>query len=276
VSLPDEPRSVFIVGCPRSGTSVFFKTFSQHPSFAFTTNLTRRFRSHFPLVRMAEMLGGKHRPVEAAALWKGLWPTGVVERTAEDLTESQRRRLLKMVRGHIRHFGRPVFLNKKPGMALRIRWLAAALPGCRIIHVLRDGRSVANSILEQCKKADKRWSYVGREMWPELGSMNYARFSGGLWSRITRVCDDACQTLPREQVLTVRYEDFVSNTAGTLSDAADFCGVPWGKEHAHLIPELSSRNDKWKRMMTAEEQRDMLEEAGEGLRHFGYLQDSVC
>ena len=101
--------------------------------------------------------------------------------------------------------------------------------------------------------------------------MNYASFSGGLWSRITRVCDDACKTLPTEQVFTVRYEDFVADTAGTLSDAAAFCGIPWGDEYAHLVPELSSRNDKWKRMMTEEEQADMLREADAGLRHFGYL-----
>ncbi len=267
----EEPRSVFIVGCPRSGTSVFFQTFSQHPSFAYTTNLTRRFRAHFGLVRIAEKLGGTHRPVEAAALWKGLWPTGVRERTEADLTDSQRRRLHRMVNDHIRHFGRPVFLNKKPGMALRIRWLAAALPNCRIIHVLRDGRAVANSILEQCKKADLRWSYVGREMWPELADMNYAAYSGALWSRITRVCDDACQSLPHEQVLTVRYEDFVADAAGTLRKAAGFCDIPWGEEHAHLVPQLGSRNDKWKKVMTAEEQTDMLAEADEGLRHFGYL-----
>jgi len=271
VSLPDEPRSVFIVGCPRSGTSVFFKTFSQHPAFAFTTNLTRRFRSHMGLVRIAEIFGGKHRPVEAKALWKGLWPTGVVERTEADLTEDQRRRLWHMCHEHIRHFGRPVFLNKKPGMALKVRWLAAALPGCKILHVLRDGRATANSILEQCKRADMRWSYLGREMWPELGEMDYASFSGGLWSRITRTCDDACKTLPSTQVHTVRYEDFVANPADTLAEAAAFCEVDWGPEHAHLVPELGSRNDKWKRVMTPEEQELMLAQAEPSLRHFGYV-----
>ena len=70
--------SVFIVGSPRGGTSVFFKTLARHPDFAFTTNLTRRFRANFILVRIAEILGGKHRPVEAGELWKSFWPTPVL------------------------------------------------------------------------------------------------------------------------------------------------------------------------------------------------------
>ena len=77
-----------------------------------------------------------------------------------------------------------------------------------------------------------------------------------------------------EQVFTVRYEDFVADTAGTLADAAAFCDIPWGDEYAHLVPQLSSRNDKWKRMMTVAEQVAMLREADAGLRHFGYLQGS--
>ena len=270
MSTETDPRSVFVVGCPRSGTSVFFQTFSRHPDFAFTTNLTRRFRGHFGLVKLAENLGGKHRPVEAGPIWKSIWPSGVRERTEADVTDEHRRRLDRLVRGHLEHFDRPVFLAKRPGLALRVRWLAEAVPGSKIIHVLRDGRAVANSVLEQCKRADLRWSYIGREMWPELGEMDYASFSGALWARITTTCDAACRTLPDDRVMTVRYEDFIREPDETLAAAADFCGVRWGPEQAHLVPHLEDRNNKWLKAMTPEEQALMLEQVTPTLEAFGY------
>lgn len=269
-SSDDLPGSVFIVGSPRSGTSIFFKTLSGHPAFAFTTNLTRRFRGHFPLVRLAEWLGGRHRPVEAGALWKAFWPSGVVERTAADLTEHQRRMLRRMVVGHTRHFGRPLFLNKKPGNVLRIRWLAAGLPNAKFIHCLRDGRAVANSILRECKKADRRWSYLGREMWPELAEMDYASFSGAIWSRLATTGARAATSMDSSRVLTVRYEDFIGDPLGTLATTAAFCGIPWGEQYHGMVPRLDDRNSKWKTEMTPDEQQRMLREARPGLEELGY------
>ena len=115
------PPIVFILGSPRSGTSVLFKTLASHPSFASTTNLTRRFRANFTLVRLAELFGGTHRPVEAGELWKSFWPDNRRVRDETDLTEHHRRMLAKIVRGHVRHFRREIFLAKRPDFSMRVR-----------------------------------------------------------------------------------------------------------------------------------------------------------
>lgn len=265
------PPSVFIVGSPRSGTSVFYKTLCEHPAFAFTTNLTRRFKGRMGLVRVAELFGAKHRAVEAGALWKAFWPTGERDSDESALTDHHRVMLERMVRSHVEHFRRPVFLNKKPGNALRVRWLAAGLPNAKFVQCVRDGRAVANSILRECKKADKRWSYLGRELWPELGEMDYAAFSGGIWSRLSVLGDQALATLPPERVHTVRYEDFIADPLGVLADIAAFCEIEWGPRFHDIVPRLDDRNSKWKTAMTPEEQAAMLREARPGLEHFGYV-----
>jgi len=265
------PTSVFIVGVPRSGTSVFFKTLAAHPDFACTTNLTRRFRANFFLVRIAELLGRRHRPVEAGALWRSLSPWATTQRGAGDLTERQRRLLEQLVRGHTRHFGRPVFLNKQPGLAMAIPWLAAGLPTARFIHVLRDGRAVAHSILAQCRRrGETHWAYMGRKLWPELGEMDSVAYGGAIWSRLSMLADRTLGELPQQRALTVRYEDFVREPERVLDATAGFCGVRWEQQHAALVPRLEDRNRRWMEQMTPEEQERMIAQAKPGLEHFGY------
>ena len=264
------PASVFIVGCPRSGTSVFFKTLAVHPEFAWTTNLTRRFGKHLGLVRLAERLGARHRPVEAGALWRQFRRRGRRELMAEELTEADRIGLERLVDDHRRHFGRPMFLSKWPGHSLRVSWLAAGLPQARFIHVVRDGRAVANSILRECRKAGTRWSYMGRDLWPELESMEWPEYSGALWSRVTLICAAALERLPPERVHTVRYEDLVARPHDTLDDVAAFCGIRFGPEERAAFPTLDDRNTRWLTEMTSDEQAAMLRGAADGLVALGY------
>jgi hypothetical protein len=271
-----QPSSVFIVGCPRSGTSVLFKTLAAHPKFAFTTNLTRRFAPRFGLIRIAERLGVRHRPVEAGALWRRFRPRGRRELLASELTEQDREGLTRLVDDHRRHFDRPIFLSKWPGHSLRIDWTAAGLPDARFIHMVRDGRAVANSILRECKKAGYHWSYMGREIWPELESMGWPEYSGALWSRITLTCAAALERVAPERVHTVRYEDFMGDAQGILDGIATFCGIEFGAVHRAAAPVLVDRNARWRSEMTPAEQAAMMAGASQGLIELGYAdQDSV-
>lgn len=250
---------------------MFFKTLAQHPEFACTTNLTRRFRANFTLVRIAEVFGGKHRPVEAGELWNSFWPTGQKVRDEKDLTEYHRRMLEKIVRGHVRHFRRQVFLAKRPGIVMRIRWLAAGLPNAKFVHVLRDGRAVANSILMKGRERGvTRWSYIGKDMWPELAEMDSASFSGAIWARSAMLAHRTLGTLEPERVLTVRYEDLIIEPLRIMKETAAFCRVSWGREHEGIVPHLEDRNYKWKEQMSPEEQERMIEQARPGLDLFGY------
>lgn len=263
-------QALFVLGCPRSGTSIVFKTLAAHPDVCTTTNLTRRFGARFPLVRLAERLGARHRPVEAGPLWKAIWPPGTRERMADEVTGEQREALQRLVTGHREHFGRPLFVGKRPGLTLRLRWLAAALPEARFLHVVRDGRAVANSVLRECKAANRHWSYVGRELWPDLGALDFASYSGALWSRIALTADRAAAELDG-RVHTLRYEDFVRRPREALRQVAAFAGLSWTDAHDALLPELRDRNDKWRRELDETEQRLVLSHAEPGLRHFGYL-----
>jgi len=269
--MSEAARSLFVVGSPRSGTSVLFKTLSAHPSFACTTQLTRRFRARWLLVRIAELTGKRHRPVEAGKLWKSFWPNAKVERTEADLTEEHRRKLRRIVAGHCRHFRRPVFLAKRPDFSIRIRWLAAGLPDAKFVHIIRDGRAVARSILEQIRRRGMpRWGLIGRKLWPELLEMEPAPYSGALWSRTTTLCARALATLEPDRVVTVRYEEFVADPLPVLERITALVGVTWGPEHRDLVPPLDNRNPKW-REMNPEDREPMLEEARAALEEFGYL-----
>lgn len=265
------PRAVFILGCPRSGTSVFFRALAGHPGLCTTTNVTRRFRARFALVRAAELLGARHRPVEADRFWRAFRSHDRREFTADDLTADQRAALERLVASHCRHFRRPLFVSKWPGHSMRVGWTAAALPQARFIHCVRDGRDVAASILRECRKSGQAWSYMGRELWPELGAMEWAAYAGALWSRVTRTCAASLAALEPSRCLTLRYERFMARHLDALAEVADFCGLPFGAEHHGMALGLDARSGSWRRDLDEREQALMLEQAGGLLAELGYV-----
>ena len=67
--------------------------------------------------------------------------------TADDAAPWIERRVRAFFDGRAQEQGRPVFMHKFTGWP-RARLLAAVFPEAKFVHVLRDGRSVANSYVQ--------------------------------------------------------------------------------------------------------------------------------
>jgi hypothetical protein len=105
--------------------------------------------------------------------------------------------------------------------------------------------------------------------------MDYASYSGALWSRLAITGDESLAALAPERVLTVRYEQFVREPHATFRRAAALAGVDWGDAGDALVPEIRNHNGAWDDQFSDEDRARILEHALPGLRHFGYPTDSV-
>jgi len=129
------------------------------------------------------------------------------------------------------------FLHKFTGWS-RAAFLHEVFPTARFIHVIRDGRAVANSWLQM-----PWWlGFSGPERWqwgplpPELAAQwhdadrSFTVLAGLLWRVLVDACDAARAVVPEDQWLEVRYEDVTAQPRDAFEAMLRFCGLEWCEE----------------------------------------------
>lgn len=180
----------FIIGIARSGTSILGELLGAHPKVTYL--------------------------FEAYRLWEfgGYGPNGSHRLTAEHATPEVIATIRKEVREWFRMNGAPgnVLVEKCPRNVLRVPYLHAIFPEGGIIHIVRDGRDAACSMVPGC--GEDSWNHLKPPSWTEL----YSRCSGAV--RCALVWDEsmqiALQDLAAVPHLQIRYEDLIS-TPGEIA-----------------------------------------------------------
>jgi hypothetical protein len=128
--------------------------------------------------------------------------------------------------------GRPLFLHKFTGWP-RTGLLSAALPDARFVHVVRDGRAVAASMVRMPwwtgVLGPDAWSWGPlpasyREEW-EASGRSYPVLAGLQWKMLLDSYDAARDRLPGGRWLEVRYEDLLADPRGVVGEVSAFLGL---------------------------------------------------
>ena len=153
---------------------------------------------------------------------------------ASDLTPWLERRLRRFFERRIAAQHRRVFLHHVTGWP-RARLWQAAFPQARFIHVVRDGRAVANSWLQT-----SWWSgYQGPSGW-DLGPLpepyateleaadgSFVLLAGLGWKLLLDAFEAARAAIPPAQWLEVRYEDILADPRSQVTAMLEFLGLRW-------------------------------------------------
>lgn len=141
-------RPFFIVGCPRSGTTLVRLMLDCHPRLAvpgeshFVVGLAgRRFRLGRRPMEAVERILTHHR-FRAWHLDPGLVRAEVACRRPRTYPEAVRAVFGAYARAH----GKARWGDKTPGYVNHIPLLARLFPDAQFVHVIRDGRAVAASV----------------------------------------------------------------------------------------------------------------------------------
>lgn len=271
---------VFIIGAPRSGTSMLYYLFAAHPALAYPDIGSRRLlRSRW--LRLLERFGkrvladpvlhARHLPrpgetkYEAGLQFLGLDPVlpqegdflwqDVVDGLRlplQDFSVAEARRRPRLVR-RIREryeslavrFGRPRIVDKAPVYTMMLDVLHEIFPDAWIVHIVRDGRAVANSISYGLKYGGRgSWWGARPPGWRRLESAGPVERACNQWSLLVQEGRRAAELFPG-RYLETRYENLAGATrAGTATLFAQLRLAPFG---ATLYPEsLENRDYKWK------------------------------
>jgi hypothetical protein len=224
---------VFVVGCPRSGTTLLQRMLDHHPSLAVANDthfIPRTLEKHAPR-SVNDALAGREIPLTAdlaAAVvdYRRFHRLGVgaeaAMAAAEDTTTYR-----GFVSALYRHFalghGKPLGGEKTPDYVRRIPLLASLFPWARFVHLIRDGRDVALSVLE----------WAGPQKGPgklELWETEPVATSALWWRRQVKSGLAGRTAVGFGRYVEVRYQDLSSRPAAEMQRVAEFLGLPYQRE----------------------------------------------
>lgn len=240
----------FLVGTGRCGSSVFHEILARHEDVGFISNLEDRFpparhlgRWNNPLYRaVPPVLTRKGRPRFAPSEAYRLLDAEVSQAlsepmrdlTADDLTPWLAQRMRAAFASRALRQPTRTFSHKFTGWP-RTGLLAAAFPGCRFVHVVRDGRAVANSLLQMPwwdgYAGPDNWRYGPlppeyQDVW-EASGRSFVVLAGLTWRLLMDAFVRAEQAAAPGTWLSVRYEDAVAKPREYFQEILDHVHLDW-------------------------------------------------
>jgi hypothetical protein len=273
---------IFIVGCPRSGTTLLRLLLSAHPLISISSEGS--YISH--LRTSLESYGDLSNPVALARLHKDLLPYLVFEKFVSlptfehflEWTNTFGTGLRSIVTFYGTWEARALGKNEltwwgdnAPYYAHHIPFFVRLFPACRFILVVRDPRDTYASI-----------------------KSTFARFNideaVSEWERVLLCGLLAASSLGTERVHQTKYEDLVCSPRERLKEICGFLGVEYSeamldfyklpaaaataqlKHHRNLLrPVFASSVRNYRRILTSEEVSTIEERLYNPMRHYGYL-----
>jgi hypothetical protein len=274
VATPDAaPGYVFVLGTGRCGSTLVEEVLCRHPAVGFVSNLEDRFglpvaagRWNGPLYRRLPAAATqksrvRYAPSEAyRVLAREVSPvlaSPLRDLTAADVTPWLERRFKAFFDTRAGAQGTETFLHKFTGWP-RAGFVRGVIPSARFIHVVRDGRAVANSWLQMSWwrgfEGPDHWQWgplpptLAAE-WEESGR-SFVVLAGLLWQILIDSFDAARAAMPRADWLEIRYEDVAAKPRQAFATMLDFCGLPWNAEFERGFERYTftaSRSDAFRR-----------------------------
>jgi hypothetical protein len=274
---------VFIVGSPRSGTTIFAELLDKHPQ------LSQWYEPYF--------------------VWDRFFRTAPHdERSAADATPKVSGQIFSDFDRYRKNKKCSALIDKSPRNSLKIPFITKIFPGARFLHLLRDGRDVTLSIHREwhrrrrivedpdqqgrfnylkagdvLKKFLARQPFIGdkfRALWFETHGhllnksrqLNRLRWNGEIgwgprfkdwqavyaqhsllqfnayqWSMCVKCIQRDWDLIQPANRLTVRYEDLITGPKEKIEEVLEFIGVKGSSRYWESLPELKAGNfNKWK------------------------------
>ena len=257
-----EPEFVFIGGAGRSGTTLFRAMLSAHPGIHCGPELK--------LVPTICTL----REQWQRTMGSDLAAAGVSE---EVLDHAVRAFVSQLLVGSSPAGMRVA--EKTPHNLLHMAMLGRLYPRARFVHVVRDGRAVAASLVRQ------RWvdPATGEPIWYCKDLEGASRY----WVEVVASVRQQAAQVPG-RYLELRYEDLVQDPRSAMRHVLAFLGEPWSEQVLRhqdsevLLSEREASTDavkapvnlralsRWRGQLSEDELRSMDARAEELLERLGY------
>lgn len=260
-------RVVFIIGAGRSGSSILHELLGYHPGVGWMSELcekyprqpqrNRRVLEAMRLPLVGPLLRRRFEPQECYAFFDEFYPgfsAPMRDLTATDLTQRAASRIRANLRA-VTVAPRDTLVIKLTGWP-RLGFLVELFPEARFVHLVRDGRAVANSLLQVSWwhgwHGPENWRFGSlseqyREIW-EAHGRSFVALAAIEWRLIMDAVEVSRELIPQGRLLEVRYEDLCESPVAVMKKIVGHLPLDWSDElnKALVRHPLRSRNEKWR------------------------------
>ncbi|MDH3765389.1 MAG: sulfotransferase [Nitrosopumilus sp.] len=289
-------KPIFIIGVPRSGTTMLNIIMCMHQDLAWFSHEDlkflipldeqKKFREKF--LRMKEnnekiprtegslfvfgldqarpLEGTSKVPIEAESFWRRY-----IEFYESEISSNKKRDLKKILDKILTTQDKLRFLNKAPQNTVRIFAIKQVFPDAKFINIARDPRSVISSMLTRTKNEGQfniDWAIQEKKLNFQNSKKNneLIKYYAQGYKDITDYTLEFSKQQNSENFMTIIYEDFISNPEKNLKKLLDFCELQVPESLSQMMPrKIRDTTEKWKNELTEDDQQKI----------FGIVQDSI-
>lgn len=242
-------RPIFIVGCPRSGTTLLFRLLQRHRDLS-----TPNGEGH--------LLWNKYQHPKHRG-----WASD--RSTARDVAPGEPEFLYTAIH---RIAGGTRFLDKTPRNSLKIPYLAQIFPDASFVLLKRNGPATVSSLIEgwtvrhgvsyrlpfELNLAEYRgnsWCYLLPPGWRDLAQSSIREIAAHQYVSSYETALDDLAAIPASRVVDITFEELLSRPLATISGLLEALDLPVTSDVSAMAENLSAHEvqtnspphpDKWK------------------------------
>lgn len=292
-------RPAFIVGPGRSGSTLLYKLLCLHRDVGFISNYDEKFM-RFPFVsKIADdfLCSPKARAYAwfdhgggayylNRSFYKKVVPTPVEgERLFRECSLDMGRAMASdaSISGDIRDLlsrlqrqkNKRVIVVKRTALNKSIPLLHRTFPDARFVYLIRDGRSVVNSLLKVYwwPETPLPWADWQTPSELEKNGMDKVSIASKTWLAGVEYAEFGLSNVPADRVFKIRYEDLLDNPHEWISSLMKFLGVEDVREYMDTfrMMNISNKHGGWTNKFSPDELNVMEHIQGEKLIEYGYM-----
>lgn len=282
---------IVIFGTGRCGSTLVNDLLAHHPEVAWLSRLNVMFPSYPAVNRW--LLRAIDLPVVGQALRDRLGPSeaypfhatlhagiagSVRDLEARDVLEREVPRIRAAWMAN-RTPRRHRLLVKFAGWP-RVGLVQRVLPEAKFVHIVRDGRAVAASLMRMPWwggwRGPEAWRFgplsaKDRREWEKSGR-SFAVLAGLQWKICLEAAEAVCKALPEDRCREVKYEDLCADPRAVLAELCDFLELPVtpGFEEAWARLDVRPAGEGWRQDIDAGELAHLDRVIADPLRRYGY------